>query len=173
MAAIEPRSLSMQTVALPDEPFVLVDTDIESSTALWEWNPKIMSRCLRVHDQVLRHNLLKWRGTELFTEGDAFLVFFPNAADALQWCVEVQRELLKVQWPMELLDCGIESVAEVTGQNHEVIFWDLCPLGSPNPLNPNPCAKWSTKKHRVHLVTRRLVACGGSVPISQQLQSQT
>ena len=67
---------ALGTYELPTCDVVLVDTDVESSTALWEWNPNIMSQSLLMHDDVLRKNLKHYEGTELLTEGDAFLVCF-------------------------------------------------------------------------------------------------
>ena len=54
---------------IPQGKIVLVDTDVESSTALWEWDPKIMASSLTVHDTVLRKVLEDTGGIELLTEG--------------------------------------------------------------------------------------------------------
>ena len=58
-----------QSAPLPTGPIVLVDTDVESSTALWEWNPKVMSLALTMHDDVLRTQLKIHNGVEVMTEG--------------------------------------------------------------------------------------------------------
>ncbi len=33
---------------------------------------------------------------------DAFMVTFFNPIDAIMWCIHVQKELLKIEWPAEL-----------------------------------------------------------------------
>eukprot|EP00899_Mesostigma_viride_P017249 jgi/Mesvir1/25525/Mv01775-RA.2 len=71
-----------------------VVTDIEGSTALWEWNPAVMNQALVIHHVVLRSLLPKYYGYESDTEGDSFMLVFHDAIDALGWAMEVQRQLL-------------------------------------------------------------------------------
>ena len=54
----------------------MVETDVENSTQLWEWDPQVMSVSLLQHDEVLRHELQNYDGIELLTEGDSFVVCF-------------------------------------------------------------------------------------------------
>jgi len=100
----------------PDVPkgvCTIVDTDVESSTALWDWNAKVMSEALLMHDKVLRDGLQKYGGIELLTEGDAFLVCFAKPEDGVKWMLEVQEELMNVKWPAGLATSGNESSATV------------------------------------------------------------
>jgi class 3 adenylate cyclase len=101
---------------LPSGEFTMFDTDVESSTALWEWSPKFMSASLLLHDEVLRSNLTKFGGIELLTEGDAFLVAFTDALKGCEWALAVQDDLLNVKWPSELASSGNESSATVDVQ---------------------------------------------------------
>ena len=43
-----------EDVAIPTGTIVLVDTDVESSTALWEWDAAVMAASLIKHDDVMR-----------------------------------------------------------------------------------------------------------------------
>jgi len=100
----------------PDVPkgvCTIVDTDVESSTALWDWNASVMSEALLLHDKVLRDGLQKYGGIELLTEGDAFLVCFAKPEDGVKWMLEVQENLMNVKWPAGLSASGNESSATV------------------------------------------------------------
>ncbi len=43
----------------------IVMTDVEGSTALWEWNSRVMSPALALHDHTLRSLLPKYFGYEV------------------------------------------------------------------------------------------------------------
>ena len=42
------------------------------------------------------------QGYESCTEGDAFIMSFPNPALALHFCMDVQRDLMNAAWPSEV-----------------------------------------------------------------------
>jgi class 3 adenylate cyclase len=86
-----------------DDETTYVFTDIENSTALWEADPKVMNEAQRVHDTTLRASIGAHHGTEVTTEGDAFFVAFWNARDAINYCLQVQRDLLVASWPDAIL----------------------------------------------------------------------
>ncbi|KAG0139944.1 hypothetical protein CROQUDRAFT_53997 [Cronartium quercuum f. sp. fusiforme G11] len=90
-------------VAPPTGMVALVFTDIRNSTSLWETNPGMQS-AMRMHNQLLRRQLRAIGGYEVKTEGDAFMVSFPSVTSALLWCFTVQLELLREDWPQEILD---------------------------------------------------------------------
>eukprot|EP01065_Artemidia_motanka_P006865 TRINITY_DN13364_c1_g1_i1.p1 TRINITY_DN13364_c1_g1~~TRINITY_DN13364_c1_g1_i1.p1 ORF type:complete len:1065 (+),score=107.38 TRINITY_DN13364_c1_g1_i1:1183-4377(+) len=81
----------------------LAFTDVQSSTALWEAAPEVMRTALALHNGIFRTLIAKWRGYEVKTEGDAFMVAFTDCADALEWAVELQNTLLEAEWPTDLL----------------------------------------------------------------------
>lgn len=81
----------------------IVFTDIKSSTTLWEMFPSAMRSAIKLHNEVMRRQLRRIGGYEVKTEGDAFIVAFPNATSAILWCFAVQAELLEVTWPSEIL----------------------------------------------------------------------
>ncbi|KAL3145789.1 hypothetical protein ABBQ38_015166 [Trebouxia sp. C0009 RCD-2024] len=80
----------------------LVSTDVEGSTELWEWDREIMDKAIDVHDHVIRTQLGRFDGYEVTTEGDAFLMAFHDASDAVAWCIATQQALLVAKWPVQL-----------------------------------------------------------------------
>eukprot|EP00899_Mesostigma_viride_P008866 jgi/Mesvir1/17981/Mv09328-RA.4 len=74
---------------------IMVHTDIEGSTQLWEHDPEMMDHCVQVHHRVLRLLLGIHHGYECNTEGDAFEVVFHRVGDAVRWACEVQLALLR------------------------------------------------------------------------------
>ena len=104
--------------SMPEGTVVLVDTDVESSTALWEWNAAVMAESLVLHDAAQRDALAKCGGRELLTEGDAFLSVFTNPNKAVAYCIELQEALMRIEWPEELLKSGNSSTESVEGVFH-------------------------------------------------------
>eukprot|EP00475_Leptophrys_vorax_P022764 TRINITY_DN30983_c0_g1_i6.p1 TRINITY_DN30983_c0_g1~~TRINITY_DN30983_c0_g1_i6.p1 ORF type:complete len:282 (-),score=65.60 TRINITY_DN30983_c0_g1_i6:43-888(-) len=82
-----------------------------------------MNEALELHDNILRDLLKLFRGYEVKTEGDAFMVAFFDPVDAIMWCLQVQLSLLQSSWPQEILDhpAGKEEV----DSNEAVIFRGL------------------------------------------------
>ena len=74
-------------------------TDVEGSTALWEQHGSGFKAVLNVHDDTMRAAILRHRGYEVKTEGDAFMVAFVAPTDAVRWCVDVQKALTTAAWP--------------------------------------------------------------------------
>ncbi|KAL0491949.1 adenylate cyclase [Acrasis kona] len=88
-------------------------TDVQSSTSLWQQFPNEMGRALKKHNLILRKLISKFNGYEVKTQGDSFMVCFANPYDAVDWAVNVQKELLDCEsWPTELIvgsyDCRME-----------------------------------------------------------------
>lgn len=50
-----------------------------------------MDRAVDVHDHVIRTQLGQFNGYEVTTEGDAFLLAFHDASDAIAWSVATQQ----------------------------------------------------------------------------------
>ncbi|THH27774.1 hypothetical protein EUX98_g6420 [Antrodiella citrinella] len=91
-------------VSPPTGHVAIVFTDIRNSTHLWEVNAG-MNTAIQQHNLLLRRQLRFCGGYEVKTEGDAFMCSFPTTLAALWWCLSVQMELLKVEWPLEILEC--------------------------------------------------------------------
>lgn len=86
----------------PEGNVAVVFTDIKSSTLLWELFPNAMRTAMKTHNDLMRRQLRIFRGYEVKTEGDAFMVTFPTPTSALVWCLSVQLKLLDAQWPEEI-----------------------------------------------------------------------
>jgi hypothetical protein len=82
----------------------LIVTDVEGSTALWEWNSAVMQEAIIIHDQILRTHIPLYCGLEVMTEGDAFILAFHDESDALLYCLHTQEALLRAPWPPAVLD---------------------------------------------------------------------
>jgi class 3 adenylate cyclase len=87
----------------PEGTVCFVFTDVQGSTKLWEACPQGMDVGLRNHDRILRKLLTRFRGYEVKTEGDAFMVTFFSVLDAIRWCIAVQRALFECEWPEDIL----------------------------------------------------------------------
>ncbi|KAL4145718.1 hypothetical protein PRNP1_011594 [Phytophthora ramorum] len=82
---------------------VFVFTDIQQSSALWGvGDGLIMQRATEIHDNILRSSLMKYRGYEITTAGDAFQLAFHTVREAVEYCMDVQLKLLEAPWPNEL-----------------------------------------------------------------------
>ncbi len=68
-------------------------TDMVGYTALAQADEAVALDVLRRHNRLLRPMFPKFRGREVKTVGDAFLVEFESALDAAQCAIEIQRVL--------------------------------------------------------------------------------
>ena len=92
-AGVEYQRPNVASHAAPDGTVTIFFSDIESSTAL---NVQLRDRkwmiLLREHNEIVRRQLRMYRGYEVKTVGDAFMLAFRSAADALRCAIAVQRE---------------------------------------------------------------------------------
>ena len=98
------RLARLHEVEAPTGDVAIVFTDIKNSTALWEALPAAMRSAIQMHNELMRRQLRLIGGYEVKTEGDAFMVSFPNCTSALLWCFSCQSHLLELAWPTEILD---------------------------------------------------------------------
>ncbi|GAX72747.1 hypothetical protein CEUSTIGMA_g203.t1 [Chlamydomonas eustigma] len=99
------KSLGSKVVAPVAGPLTtILVTDVQNSTVLWESLPsEIMDRAYNVHHACIRRLLHKYRGYENLTEGDSFICTFHDPQSAVEFSVHCQKELLHLDWPIELL----------------------------------------------------------------------
>lgn len=101
---------------------VFVFTDIESSSQLWGLQDgQIMRQANELHDEIMRSLLAKFHGYEITTCGDAFQLAFHTIKDAVDYCMEVQFQLLEAKWPKKLHDL-VPATARVKGKGKEMVF---------------------------------------------------
>ncbi len=85
---------------LPTGTVTFLFTDIEGSTTLLQrLGDRRYAEVLEEHQRLLRDAFAKGNGQEIGTQGDAFLVAFPRARDALATAVAAQHSLMKHTWP--------------------------------------------------------------------------
>jgi class 3 adenylate cyclase len=102
---------------------VYLETDLQSSTKLWEHHTETMHKAIKVHHNLMRSLALEYFGWELATEGDAFLLAFHDVFDAVSFALTFQYELMEEEWAPELLedvDCLLEHV-KVGADEREVM----------------------------------------------------
>eukprot|EP01065_Artemidia_motanka_P001106 TRINITY_DN10524_c0_g1_i1.p1 TRINITY_DN10524_c0_g1~~TRINITY_DN10524_c0_g1_i1.p1 ORF type:complete len:825 (+),score=129.00 TRINITY_DN10524_c0_g1_i1:45-2519(+) len=73
-------------------------TDIESSTDLWDAFPQSMFDAIRDHNDILRTVGERWNGYEVKTIGDSFMMAFHEPADGINFCLDVQEDLVRHSW---------------------------------------------------------------------------
>ena len=86
-------------VDLPGGTVTLLFTDIEGSTRLLQRLGDAYAGVLAEHQRLLREAFAAHGGREVDTQGDAFLVAFPRATDAVAAAVAAQRALAAYPWP--------------------------------------------------------------------------
>ena len=92
----------MEQKSAPTGMCTFVFTDVQGSTKLWDSCSKSMADAVRIHHELMRTWIKKMSGYEVKTEGDAFMVTFHNATDAVKWCIATQLELARAAWPAEI-----------------------------------------------------------------------
>lgn len=84
---------------LPDGTVTLLFTDIEGSTQLLRQLGPQYAGAQENHRRLLRGVFSRFDGREVDTQGDAFMVAFQSAHDAVNAAAEMQRELAAEPWP--------------------------------------------------------------------------
>ncbi|HXA42986.1 MAG TPA: adenylate/guanylate cyclase domain-containing protein [Candidatus Solibacter sp.] len=91
---------TIQPTALPTGTATFVFTDIEGSTKLVQQiGTERWRQILEDHHRLLREQWQAFDGREVNTEGDAFFVAFPSAANAVAACAAAQQVLAAYAWP--------------------------------------------------------------------------
>lgn len=77
---------------------VLLFTDLESSTRLWEQHPDEMRPALARHDTILRDAVTAAGGSVVKTTGDGLMATFPTVSACAAACLGAQRSLANARW---------------------------------------------------------------------------
>src|SRR3954451_21633131 len=78
-------------------------TDIEGSTKMFRRLGDAYPPVLDAHNELLRAEWSAHRGAEVKTVGDAFIVAFESASDALAASVAAQRAIAGYPWPPDAI----------------------------------------------------------------------
>lgn len=88
-----------------------VITDLENSTGIASAAPRACNFVQEAHDTLLRDLIAAYGAYEINTEGDAFHVAFRDVSTAIQFCMEIQYEMMEIEWPKEVLSLpGCEAL---------------------------------------------------------------
>ncbi|MGQ0627444.1 MAG: adenylate/guanylate cyclase domain-containing protein [Phycisphaerales bacterium] len=122
--------------APPDQPpwptgrVTIIFTDIQGSTSLWEKLKEHFAPILDLHNRIIREAIDLCRGYEVKTVGDAFMIAFADALDALRCAVLMQELLTSQKWPESsgeiLVRVGMhtgEPIADVNPQTARVDYF--------------------------------------------------
>eukprot|EP01065_Artemidia_motanka_P018779 TRINITY_DN2212_c1_g1_i4.p1 TRINITY_DN2212_c1_g1~~TRINITY_DN2212_c1_g1_i4.p1 ORF type:complete len:784 (+),score=173.41 TRINITY_DN2212_c1_g1_i4:380-2731(+) len=88
-----------QEASPPQGTVAIVFSDIVGSTKLWEADAECMTESLELHNAVIRKQIEKFRGYEVKTIGDSFMVAFGSPQDAVSFGMAVQENLMNADWP--------------------------------------------------------------------------
>ncbi|MGI8829552.1 MAG: adenylate/guanylate cyclase domain-containing protein [Candidatus Limnocylindria bacterium] len=117
-ADLPPRRSTPERV-LPTGTVTFLFSDIEGSTRLvGAIGPAEYTRVLEHHNKALRGAFAAHAGVERGTQGDSFLVMFPDAPAAIAAAAEAQRALASASWPdgaVVRVRMGIHTGAGVLG----------------------------------------------------------
>jgi class 3 adenylate cyclase len=78
---------------------VLMFTDIQDSTKLWGTCPASMSLSLDHHHRIIRDCIAEYKGYEVKTVGDCFMIASSNVEDAISLALAIQDRLQKQEFP--------------------------------------------------------------------------
>lgn len=85
---------------LPTGTVTFLFSDMEGSTRLVrDQGPAVFAELLERHNEILRSAFAAHAGVERGTQGDSFLVMFPEAPAALAAAADAQRALAATDWP--------------------------------------------------------------------------
>jgi len=98
----------------PDRTLTIVFSDIEGSTekALALGDARWFE-VLSAHNQLLRHSVEKFGGTEIKSQGDGFMLTFESARNAIDALIEIQRRLDAAKEPEALADIRVRAGAHL------------------------------------------------------------
>jgi adenylate cyclase len=120
---MESNQSPARPVPAPEGHLAIVFTDIVKSTDIWESNTNAMISAMKLHDDTVRNLTVRNSGYEVKQNGDGFMIAFPTAQSAIQFCLDVQESLLDEEWPSALL--ALDPGKETTSAEGKVLFKGL------------------------------------------------
>jgi class 3 adenylate cyclase len=92
VSELERERPDMRAHAAPDGTVAILFSDIEDSTAFTErLGDERWLEVLREHNAIFRERLARHHGYEVKSQGDGFMLAFPDPCEALECAIDVQR----------------------------------------------------------------------------------
>jgi class 3 adenylate cyclase len=92
VTALEEERPDMRAHAAPDGTVAILFSDIEDSTVLTEkLGDQHWLDVLREHNTIFRNQIARHDGYEVKSQGDGFMLAFPDPCEALECAIDVQR----------------------------------------------------------------------------------
>ena len=92
VSALEEERPDMRAHAAPDGTVAILFSDIEDSTVLTErLGDERWLEVLREHNAIFREQVSRHDGYEVKSQGDGFMLAFPDPCEALECAIDVQR----------------------------------------------------------------------------------
>lgn len=139
-----------------------VITDLENSTKIASSAPNVYDFVQEAHDTLMRDLIAAYGAYEINTEGDAFHVAFRDVGTAVQFCMEIQYEMMRIEWPKEVLRIsGCEAVYSKS-QNHFIYRGPRIRMG----------IHWADEGHvvqQVHSITKHRIFSGSAFQVTREL----
>ena len=79
-------------------------TDIKSSTKMWDRCPGDMKIALKLHNDCIRKQIQSFKGYEVKTIGDSFMIAFEEIEESVLCCLSIQNALSELPWPEAISD---------------------------------------------------------------------
>lgn len=139
-----------------------VITDLENSTGISSAAPRAANFVQEAHDTLLRDLIAAYGAYEINTEGDAFHVAFSDVSTAIQFCMEIQYEMMEIEWPKEVLSLpGCEALYSKV-QNGYIYRGPRIRMG----------IHWAEGGHvnqELHSITKHRIYSGAAFQITREL----
>ena len=100
---MNPSSVTNTEGQGPTGQITLVFTDVKESVKMWENDSKAMAEGIKLQHACMRTGICKHDGFEVKTEGEAFMIAFKSAKDAVAFCLKTQEDLLDIRYSNNLL----------------------------------------------------------------------
>ena len=94
ISAVESERLDVRPFAAPDGTVTILFSDIENSTLMTErLGDERWLEVLRAHNSIFRQHVRAHGGHEVKSQGDGFMLVFPDPRRAVECAIAIQREL--------------------------------------------------------------------------------